>query len=945
MTPTTAPAAANAAAHAPALRVGRWLSLLGCLLLATAVYLPALLRAQFLGFDDPFFFGPDNPEFQRGLLAVLDPRTAIANVYLPVAHASLWLDWKVFAGAPLGPHLVSMVLHGLCGFVLLRWLLRLGIAAVPAHVAVALFLLHPALVESVAWVSSRKDVLCGLFVFLALRETAVFAERPARGRLVGIAALTVLAMYSKATAVVLPLLALLSCLWLSARSPRRWQAPLVMLLCVLPIAWHHQVLAVSQGTMSASGTLAERLPQVPGAFSHYLQKTFWPVGLNVLYPEVKTLEAFAKAAGRGLAVLAGVGTLILLGLCWRATRAMSLGLASLVAALLPFNTAFPASSIAAADRYLYLAVPGAALAVAVVLAAVLRRGAVLGAVLALPLGVLAFTRAHAFEDDLALWQSSLATDADNAVAQLNLAVALQRTRPGELELLRAPLEAAAKSARYPIHALRAHQALAELCTLQSHCEEAALHAERAVAAAERLYAEEPARRTAAEGHLLKALLAAYRAQQATGRPEAARPHFARAQQLAPELPAVRAFAASLPLLEVERELRAAAAAGKPVELATDDPRATAAIAELERALAEAPDSPELNTVRAQWESVRGEATQALKYYRRAIAADPDAADAWLGIVGLCISRGVYAEAEDYARRGLALCRDPRLRYQLGVALAQQGRLDDAIQHLEAYLAVRPKDRDAARSLARFLVGKALVRLPEQDTTHVELRRLVDRARELNPGEPKVHFVLGRMALDKRQFAAAVEHLERLRAAEPGYEEGRRVLVEALRGLGYERRLAGDDDGACSAFARLLELADAETDTSGVRQQMQALWRRSEARGVELLQKGERAEAVKCFRRCLAIDPDQHWAAWLLASALYREPGTDFDELERLCAQAVAWQRQHGSDRSRQVLLHVLVLGKLGRLDDARRLGSEYLAAPDRNADPEVLELLRKAVGG
>jgi tetratricopeptide (TPR) repeat protein len=592
-------------------------------------------------------------------------------------------------------------------------------------------------------------------------------------------------------------------------------------------------------------------------------------------------------------------------------------------------------------------VPGAALAVAIVLAAVLRRGAVLGAVLALPLAVLTFTRAHAFEDDLALWQSSLAVDADNAVAQLNLAVALQRTRPGELELLRPPLEAAAKSARYPIHALRAEKALAELCALQSHFEEAALHADAAVAAAERLHAEEtaPARRQAAQAHLVQALLAAFRAHQAAGRPEAGRRHFDRARELAPGLPAVRAFGASLPLLEVERELREAAVAGRPVELAADDPRAVAAIAELEAGLAQAPESPELNTVRAQWEAVRGEATQALKYYRRAITADPGAADAWLGLVGVCIARGVYAEAEDYARRGLAACRDSRLRYQLGVALAQQGRLDDAIQHLEAYLAVRPKDRDAARSLARFLVGKALVRLPEQDVTHAELQRLVDRARELDPREPKLHFVLGRMAIDKREFMKAVEHLEHLHAVEPGYEEGRRVLVEALRGLGIERRLAGDDDAAFKAFARFLELASAETDTSGVRQQMQALWRRSETRGVELLKKGERASAAACFRRCLAIDPAQHWAAWLLASALYHEPSADLVELERLCAQAVAWQQQHGSDRSRQLLLHVLVLGKLGRLDDARKLGSEYLAAPDPDADPPVLELLRKAVGG
>src|SRR5690242_8767769 len=102
--------------------VPRWITLVVCVLAALLVYLPALLHADFLNFDDNLYFGPDNAAFRDGgLAAVLDPRRTIANVYLPVSHLSLWLDWTLFGQDPLGPHLVSMSLHALCGVALVRW--------------------------------------------------------------------------------------------------------------------------------------------------------------------------------------------------------------------------------------------------------------------------------------------------------------------------------------------------------------------------------------------------------------------------------------------------------------------------------------------------------------------------------------------------------------------------------------------------------------------------------------------------------------------------------------------------------------------------------------------------------------------------------------------------------------------------------------------------------
>jgi hypothetical protein len=201
----------------------------------------------------------------------------------------------------------------------------------------------------------------------------------------------------------------------TAGSPRRFLVPLMMLLVTLPIAWHHQSIAAAEGTLAA-GAANGRWLQVPGALWHYLATTLWPLRLNVLYPEVDTLQQFRAQVVVGSVA---VGVLLLAALlAWRrpAWRLAAVGLLLFTIALLPFNTAFPASSIAAADRYLYLAVPWLALALVALAVRVHWRGPWVAAALARPLGARALVRAHDFRDTETLWQASLAVEPQNAVA-------------------------------------------------------------------------------------------------------------------------------------------------------------------------------------------------------------------------------------------------------------------------------------------------------------------------------------------------------------------------------------------------------------------------------------------------------------------------------------------------------------------------------------------------
>lgn len=914
----------------------QWPTWLCMVLLALVVYLPAALGADLLQFDDNFFFGPDNPEFVQGLGAVWTQ--PIANAYLPVAHTSLWLDFAVAGDAPLLPHLHALLLHAAAAVLLVRLLLTLGVSRSVAHGAAALFVVHPALCESVAWVSSRKYVLSGLLVFWALLQTARAARAPSLGRALGVAALTALAMLANATAVVTPLLAFGVALW-AGGDRRRFAAPLLCLGVAAALAFLHQQVAAAQGTLGGAAA-ADRLAQVPGAFWHYLATAVWPTQLNVLYPEVATLESFRAAWLPGAVALA-VTVALAAALSWRrSTRVVGAGLVAFLLALLPFNTAYPASSIAAADRYLYLAVPGLALAVSAAAAALHPRGAWVAALLVAPLLWLGAGRAHDFRDDATLWQASLRVDEENAVAHLNLVYDRLATPDTPIDRLLPHLDAAVKAARYPVHELRARVLLRQLAMATADYDAAANHAQAAIRSARAQLELETAapRRELATEQLLQAQLDAFEPLQLSGEDEAAERALAAAEERAPEHPQVIAFAATRELKALQPELLAKAAQGAAPRLEDDDARAAVVDERLAAAREAHPEHAGLWLAQALWDQARDRVTSALRCFRKATELRPDDATAWLGAARLMREKRLFDGALEFARAGFERRSDPRLLQEIALALVGLNQLVEAEQFLVAYMQLEPGDRDTAKILSNLLIGRAYTLLNDPDK-RAEVKQLVEDALRYNPDESKAYVVMGRLAHGQRSYATAVRYLDKAVALLPDYEDARRQLATSRAALGYDCLLRKDLDGAAEAWRRCLAGAPDDFDGDGIREQLRLLWGRFEARGVAQLKAGELAAAEASFRRCLELDPEQHWAAWLLASALHQQEGRDAAEVARLCRQAVAWQRRHEQDPGRQVYLLALTLQKLGDADAARAAAREYLLTADEGADPRVMQLL------
>ncbi|HHI68801.1 MAG TPA: hypothetical protein ENJ97_05695, partial [Planctomycetes bacterium] len=236
---------------------------LALLLLLAAVFAGhgRSLGGKFLNFDDdrvitanPLFHAP----LGQALEGILDPTRTIADAYLPVSHLSLYLDWRLFGGSPWGMRLSSLLWHFLAAAALFALGCRLGLSRKGALLAALLFALHPALVEDVAWISSRKYLLAGLFTFLTLSLWVSALEgrkKAAWGALVT----ALLAVYSNGAALVLlPFVGLLSLY--PPHPPGREEktsfpwAPLALLaLAVLGAGIHHAWLATRAGTAAMGG--------------------------------------------------------------------------------------------------------------------------------------------------------------------------------------------------------------------------------------------------------------------------------------------------------------------------------------------------------------------------------------------------------------------------------------------------------------------------------------------------------------------------------------------------------------------------------------------------------------------------------------------------------------------------------------------------------------------
>ncbi len=354
-----------------------------CLLLAAAtawVYADAL-RFDFVSYDDPGYV-VDNPYVAQGISREgwqYALRSTAMGLWHPLTWLSLMLDYELHGLRAGGYHATNLVLHvlnTLLVFLLLRGATR---RAWPSALVAALFGLHPLHVESVAWISERKDVLSSFFGLLAMLAYTTYARRPSLPRYAAVALSFALALLAKPMLVTLPLLLLLLDYWPLARFRGGWSSARSLVLektplLLLSLAFGAVALGAHAGTgptdyfivgRDIAGVSAANLANAVFCYARYLAKAVWPSDLSVLYPH----PALPESGGTPLAVWqVAAAAALLVAISFAAIRSRrpyaAFGWLWYLVSLLPVIGIFQTGAQQMADRYTYLPLIGIFSAVA-----------------------------------------------------------------------------------------------------------------------------------------------------------------------------------------------------------------------------------------------------------------------------------------------------------------------------------------------------------------------------------------------------------------------------------------------------------------------------------------------------------------------------------------------------------------------------------------------------
>jgi protein O-mannosyl-transferase len=318
-------------------------------------YLPTA-NSCFTNYDDNDYI-LNNPPVAGGLSAdsVIWAFTATHSAnWHPLTWLSHMLDCSLFGLKPGPMHIVSLLLHlanTLLLFAILRWMTA---ALWPSAFVAAAFALHPAHVESVAWIAERKDLLSALFMFLTIAAYVDYTRRPSVPRYVLALVLFAMGLMSKPMLVTLPLVLLLLDYWPLTRLNRHSvieKVPFLILSAlssVVTFIVQHSFGAIIN---EASLPLRSRLANALLAYARYVGLALWPHDLAVFYPfDLARFSAWHIVLSAIFLLVVSVAA-ILLG---RRYRYLPVGWLWFLGMMVPVIGLVQVGGQALADRYTYI---------------------------------------------------------------------------------------------------------------------------------------------------------------------------------------------------------------------------------------------------------------------------------------------------------------------------------------------------------------------------------------------------------------------------------------------------------------------------------------------------------------------------------------------------------------------------------------------------------------
>jgi Tfp pilus assembly protein PilF len=409
-----------------------------CLLLGLAtivLFLPAS-RFDFINYDD-LDYVTENPHVQAGLTSQSIQwafTAAHASNWHPATWLSHMLDTELFGHGPSGPHAVNILFHAINSLLLFVFLYQITNGYWRSLFVAALFALHPLHVESVAWISERKDVLSTFFGFLTLmayrRHVKQSNAQPSKSKVFYILALFLFAcsLMSKPMLVTLPFILLLLDYWPLKRlsvSPIRLILEKIPFLALSTASCIITLRAQEKAVQSLDHlSLGIRGINAINSYAKYLAKTVWPVDLAIPYPHtgVGNLPLFCGALLLMLAILVCISVLrkklpfLVTGWFWY------------FGTLVPVIGLVQVGMQSMADRYTYLPLIGVFVVIAWSAHELMLRMrwsrqimAVCGVMILVPCAARTYNQLKHWKNSEALFRHAISVTKGNDLAHYNLA--------------------------------------------------------------------------------------------------------------------------------------------------------------------------------------------------------------------------------------------------------------------------------------------------------------------------------------------------------------------------------------------------------------------------------------------------------------------------------------------------------------------------------------------
>lgn len=418
---------------------------LALLLFTCIAYTPVIVHGGFIWDDDSYVTANPLLHDLDGLKRIWIPRQT--PQYYPVVFSTFWIEHQLWELEPRGYHIVNVLLHALNALLVWRlWVvLRLPGGRAAGWLAAAVFALHPVHVESVAWITERKNVLSGAFYLLAAlaclqfekeREIERDSRREAWGWYGASLVLFVLALLSKSVACSLPAALILFMLYQRKRLTVSRLLPLVPMF-IIGLVLALNTARIERIHVGAEGAdfdfnVIDRLLIACNALLFYPWKLLKPWPVMFIYPRW-TIDAGSVALWLGVAAVLAIaaGALVAYVRGWRGPALALAFYAGTIFPALGFVNIYPMRFSFVADHFQYLASLGMIALVVGGLAFLAKRSSLLivGACVVLPaLAVLTWRQARTYESAESVFRDTLSKNNEAWMPHNNLgSIILQRS--------------------------------------------------------------------------------------------------------------------------------------------------------------------------------------------------------------------------------------------------------------------------------------------------------------------------------------------------------------------------------------------------------------------------------------------------------------------------------------------------------------------------------------